>query len=214
MKRFTTPVKSSSSAWKRSLQRRIGWVILTLGLLAANIAIVKMELPSVFDKIISPSLYKEVPAVSEIHPKVAIALTQLYAQAQSIGIQVVYNGGLRSYAEQDKLYEQGRSKAGRIVTNDRGGDSYHNYGLAVDFVLIQRGNLDWNMNYDGNRNGKSDWKEVIELANKLGFTMGSGGKEYPDHLHLQMDFGYSIRQLKNGLRPPGSVLEDGTISER
>lgn len=214
MKRFTNSVKSSSSAWKRSLRRRIGWVILTLGLLAANAAIMKMELPSVFDKIISPSLYKEVPSVSEIHPKVAIALRQLHTRAQSIDIQIVYTGGHRSYAKQDKLYELGRSKTGHIVTNERGGDSYHNYGLAVDFVLIQNGNLDWNMNYDGNRNGKSDWQEVSELAKKLGFTIGSGGKEFPDHLHLQMDFGYSIRQLKNGLRPPGSVLKDGTISEK
>ncbi|SVE43245.1 uncharacterized protein METZ01_LOCUS496099, partial [marine metagenome] len=40
---------------------------------------------------------------------------------------------LRTYAEQDDLYEQGRTEPGKIVTNARGGKSWHNFGLAIDF---------------------------------------------------------------------------------
>jgi peptidoglycan LD-endopeptidase CwlK len=43
--------------------------------------------------------------------------------------------GLRSFEDQDELYAQGRTKPGNIVTNARGGDSLHNYGLAADFVI-------------------------------------------------------------------------------
>ena len=41
----------------------------------------------------------------------------------------------RSSAEQDKLYAQGRTTPGPRVTNARGGQSAHNFGLAIDVVL-------------------------------------------------------------------------------
>ncbi|MDR3426096.1 M15 family metallopeptidase [Silvimonas sp.] len=40
--------------------------------------------------------------------------------------------GLRTYAEQNALYAQGRATPGHIVTNAVGGYSNHNFGLAVD----------------------------------------------------------------------------------
>ena len=43
---------------------------------------------------------------------------------------------LRTFKEQDDLYSQGRTRPGKIVTNAKGGDSYHNYGLAIDIVLL------------------------------------------------------------------------------
>jgi len=45
---------------------------------------------------------------------------------------------LRTHAEQDKLYAQGRTVKGSIVTNARGGQSYHNYGLAIDICLLSK----------------------------------------------------------------------------
>jgi len=38
----------------------------------------------------------------------------------------------RTIAEQDKLYAQGRTTKGQIVTKAKGGQSPHNFGLAVD----------------------------------------------------------------------------------
>ena len=43
--------------------------------------------------------------------------------------------GLRSWNEQQRLYEQGRTTPGKIVTNCPGGHSWHNLGLAVDEVF-------------------------------------------------------------------------------
>jgi peptidoglycan LD-endopeptidase CwlK len=55
--------------------------------------------------------------------------------------------GLRSYAEEDKLYLQGRfGNPGGIVTDARGGYSNHNFGCAVDcypFVHGYTGDLNW-----------------------------------------------------------------------
>ena len=45
--------------------------------------------------------------------------------------------GLRTPAEQERLYAQGRSEPGRVVTNARGKpipQSFHCYGRAIDWV--------------------------------------------------------------------------------
>jgi peptidoglycan L-alanyl-D-glutamate endopeptidase CwlK len=43
---------------------------------------------------------------------------------------------LRTLAEQDALYAQGRTKPGVKVTNAKGGESAHNYGMAADLVFV------------------------------------------------------------------------------
>lgn len=58
----------------------------------------------------------------EVQP-IARALVQKAAQS---GIQIKIISGLRSFAEQNELYAQGRTKPGPIVTNVRGGYSNHN----------------------------------------------------------------------------------------
>ena len=40
--------------------------------------------------------------------------------------------GLRTWAEQQALWNQGRTTPGKIVTHAQGGQSWHNYGLAAE----------------------------------------------------------------------------------
>src|SRR5687768_17388797 len=47
--------------------------------------------------------------------------------------------GNRTYAEQNLLYAQGRTKPGDIVTNSRGGQSNHNFGIAWDVGIFVKG---------------------------------------------------------------------------
>jgi peptidoglycan L-alanyl-D-glutamate endopeptidase CwlK len=47
--------------------------------------------------------------------------------------------GTRTYQEQDVLYRQGRAgKPGPVVTYARGGQSNHNFGLAIDIGIFDR----------------------------------------------------------------------------
>ena len=45
--------------------------------------------------------------------------------------------GFRSFSDQAKLYALGRTESGKIVTNAKEGQSYHNYGLAFDWVPLR-----------------------------------------------------------------------------
>ena len=51
--------------------------------------------------------------------------------------------GFRYPQRQQYLYEQGRTRSGNKVTNARPWTSYHQYGLAADFVLYQDGQWSW-----------------------------------------------------------------------
>lgn len=143
------------------------------------------------------------PPVTSLHPVVAAKMMELIKLTSKAGITILITDGFRSSLEQDALYEQGRSAKGQVVTNVKGGASYHNYGLAIDFALrTPHGDVIWDLKYDGNRNGKADWAEVVAIAKTLGFAWGGDWKTFKDYPHLQMDFGYSINELKRGKRPP------------
>ncbi|MDO7907119.1 M15 family metallopeptidase [Paenibacillus sp. JX-17] len=141
--------------------------------------------------------------VSGLDPAVLRAKNELVQQVRAKGIHMMITEGFRSPAEQDKLYNQGRTTAGKVVTQARGGESYHNYGLAIDFAIrTPDGGVVWDMKYDGNGNGIPDWSEIVTAAKALGFTWGGDWADFPDYPHLQMDFGLSIRDLQRGRRPP------------
>lgn len=138
----------------------------------------------------------------ELHPLVLERAQWLLRISSScLGFETRLTSGYRSDEEQTKLYEQGRTTPGNIVTRARAGESYHNYGLAVDFVIIHEGRADYDVEADRNGNGRSDWEEIGELGKALGFEWGGDWESFPDYPHLQMSFDYTIRELKKGKRP-------------
>jgi len=139
-----------------------------------------------------------------LHPKVREEALQIYEEiCQALTGKAIcrFSFTLRTIAEQNKLFAQGRSIVGKIVTKARGGHSYHNYGLAIDIVLIKDtngdGNYDkavWDTKTDFDGDGKSDWMEVVQIFKEYGWQWGGDWKFY-DAPHFQKTFGYSVRQL-------------------
>ncbi|HVG34723.1 MAG TPA: peptidoglycan-binding protein, partial [Pyrinomonadaceae bacterium] len=66
----------------------------------------------------------------KVHPELAKRVRMLIDNLAKAGMQIEVVQGLRTFAEQDALFAQGRTKPGKVVTNARGGQSNHNYGLA------------------------------------------------------------------------------------
>ncbi|SMF89603.1 peptidoglycan L-alanyl-D-glutamate endopeptidase CwlK [Paenibacillus uliginis N3/975] len=175
----------------------------TIIIITILLAIIYMQLSTSIPDIL-PDLDKEdAPPVTGIHPVVLDQKNKLVAKVREIGIKIIITDGYRSDEEQNRLYKQGRSTEGDIVTNAQAGESMHNYGLAIDFALqLKDGSVIWDMEYDGNGNGRSDWMEVVAIAKDLGFQWGGDWTNFPDYPHLQIDFGLTIRDLKRGKRPP------------
>jgi peptidoglycan LD-endopeptidase CwlK len=75
--------------------------------------------------------------------------------------------GFRTFAEQDALFNQGRGISGKIVTNAKGGLSWHNYGLAADYVAHPRESI-WSWD-----ESIYNYKEMAEIATgECGLTAG------------------------------------------
>ncbi|MEK4849750.1 M15 family metallopeptidase [Paenibacillus sp. FSL H7-0756] len=154
-------------------------------------------------------LNKSAARLSGLHPAVLAAATVLIERSYVSGIPILITQGLRTMAEQDALYAQGRTKPGAVVTNARGGYSYHNYGLAVDFALLlpNGSSVSWDMSRDGNQNGTRDWMEVVQHAKAIGFEWGGDWTSFKDYPHLQMRFGLSLAELRTGKKPAAAAVE-------
>ncbi|MFS0839089.1 M15 family metallopeptidase [Paenibacillus sp. 1P03SA] len=136
-----------------------------------------------------------------LDPGVVRKMDELLAKTAAIGIKIVITDDFRSMEEQDKLYSQGRTSEGKIVTHAKGGESYHNYGLAIDFALkTKSGKIIWDMNADTNGDGRKDWTQVVAIAKELGFEWGGDWTSFPDYPHLQLSYGLSIAELQRGTK--------------
>lgn len=136
--------------------------------------------------------------INLLHPKVRDEVTKIINEANAIltqHSQVRIVQGLRTIEEQDGLYALGRTKPGKRVTNAKGGSSFHNYGLAIDFCLLIDGKeISWDMAKDYDEDKKADWTEVVEIFKKYGWEWGGNWKT-KDNPHFQKVFGNSWQTL-------------------
>lgn len=101
----------------------------------------------------------------------------LVQKAALSGIRIKVISGLRTYAEQDALYAQGRSNKGKIVTNAKGGYSNHNFGIAFDVAVFEGTTyLPESVKY----------KAVGVLGNDLGLEWGGNWRTIIDQPHFQL----------------------------
>lgn len=138
-----------------------------------------------------------------LHPVVLAATTVLIERCYARGVPILITQGLRTIAEQDALYAQGRTKPGSIVTNAKGGTSYHNFGLAIDFALLlpDEKQVSWDLKRDGDGDKVADWMEVVQEAKAIGFEWGGDFVSIKDAPHFQMTFGLTTSQLRAGAKP-------------
>lgn len=166
--------------------------------------------------------------IKTAHPKLRKELTDIYNAivAALTGRAIArFSYVIRTFAEQDALYAQGRTKPGPIVTKSRGGFSYHNYGLAVDIVLLwdKDGNgtyetATWDIKTDFDGDKKSDWMEIVQIFRNYGWTWGgdwnnnlrSDDEKFLDYPHFQKTMGHSVMELLE-LKRKGAHDGDGYV---
>lgn len=73
-------------------------------------------------------------------PKAQVLARKFLTVFKNAGMDVRIISGTRTYAEQDALYRKGRGNSTeKVVTNAKGGQSNHNFGLAWDIGLFENG---------------------------------------------------------------------------
>lgn len=98
--------------------------------------------------------------------------------ARADGYELLVTQGFRSIDEQNRLYAQGRTRPGKIVTNARGGQSKHNFGKAVDVAVLVNGEITW---------AESVYKKTVgKYAAQVGIEWGGNWKKFKDYPHVQI----------------------------
>ena len=133
-------------------------------------------------------------SVETLHPAVkAKALAHVTACAEA-GIDLLIYCTYRDLESQDALYRQGRETTGAVVTNARGGESYHNWRCAYDCVALVQGKPQW---------GDSVLARQVGTIGELVGLEWSGrwAGKLKETAHFQYTGGFSLAQLQAGAVP-------------
>jgi peptidoglycan L-alanyl-D-glutamate endopeptidase CwlK len=106
-------------------------------------------------------------------------------------IDLLVTSTYRDNESQQALYEQGRTTAGKVVTNAKAGESWHNWRCAVDVVPLVNGKPDW----DGSH---PIWDKVGELGEQAGLEWAGRWRSFKELAHFQYTGGLTLTDLKEG----------------
>lgn len=151
--------------------------------------------------------------IEEAHPAVRQDLIDILQEAETRltgAYSLRYTWVLRTDEQQNDLYAQGRTRPGEIVTWAKAGESWHNYGLAVDICLLHESgkmvSFDTQADFDGD--GVADWMEVVGMFKRRGWDWGG---DWPakkrDRPHFQKTFGLTIEEAKKRKRFDRKYIE-------
>jgi len=130
-------------------------------------------------------------SLSDLNPIVKAKAEHFLAACKREGLDILIYCTYRSGAEQEVLYEQGRTTPGKIVTNARAGQSWHNWRCAFDFVPLVAGKPAWN--------DKALYLKAGVIAESVGLEWaGRWTGKLRESAHCQYSGGLSIKDLIDG----------------
>lgn len=118
-------------------------------------------------------------------------------KCREAGINVKVICGTRTYEEQAELYAKGRTKPGKKVTKARPGYSWHNFGVAWDFVVFDE-------------KGQPLWESPLmdrcgRIGEDLGLEWGGSWKRFVDKPHLQLAMGITLAEARERVKDGRTV---------
>lgn len=148
-----------------------------------------------------------------VFPELANKWTELRQKFwDAYHLQLKVTQGLRTYEEQWEIYAQGRKKdengewyvcdKSKVVTYAKGGESYHNFGLALDSAFM---GSDPFLEKLPKAEQATLWEDYGLLVEKVG--LGWGGRfKNPDRPHCEMTFGLPVTKLQAMFKEGGNKL--------
>ena len=146
--------------------------------------------------------------VADLHPHVRAMAEQLLDQAKAVGIPLAVTFTCRSLEQQAAFYAQGRTLPGSIVTNAKPGESFHNYGLALDVVPTELLALPhWGDIPPHQARTDALWAKVGAIGKDIGFRWGGEFRSIRDRPHFEWSGGLTIADLRRGLTPQTPLFQ-------
>lgn len=132
--------------------------------------------------------------IKDLHPLVQEKAAAFIEAAQEAGIDLLVTSTLRDHEAQAALYAQGRTKPGKIVTNAKPGQSWHNHAVAFDVVPLRHGKPVWGTSgADGQL-----WEQIGRLGEAAGLEWAGRWKRFREYAHFQYTGGLTLAQFAAG----------------
>jgi peptidoglycan L-alanyl-D-glutamate endopeptidase CwlK len=130
-------------------------------------------------------------SLDELIPQAKERVEKFLELCKANDIDLLVTSTFRDFDSQTALYNQGRTTEGKIVTNAKAGDSWHNWRCAVDVVPLVNGKAMWDTS-------NPVWAKVGELGKEAGLEWAGEWKSFKEFAHFQYTGGLTIAQLKAG----------------
>ena len=156
--------------------------------------------------------------ITALHPRLQAKAALLKEECKKQGISILFSECLRTKAEQDALYAQGRTAPGNIVTNAKGStySSQHQWGIAIDFYINMDVDGDGDKRDDAFNNSTGLFERVGAIAKSIGLGWGGDWTSIKDRPHLYLpDWGSTATKLKNQYGTPERFMQtwgDGKVT--
>lgn len=134
--------------------------------------------------------------IQELSPLAQIACNLFLEECKKVGLNVCITETYRPQARQNWLYEQGRTRAGNVVTWTK--NSRHTGRMAWDICQNVRGR-----EYSDN----TFFSKCGEVAKRLGITWG-GSWSTPDKPHFEINKSWKSPK-ENEMVEQGTIIVDG-----
>lgn len=128
--------------------------------------------------------------LDDLHPQVKTLCQAFLDKCLDENIDVIITSTYRDSESQNALYAQGRTAPGHIVTNAKGGHSYHNYRVAFDFVPVVQGKAVWN--------DDALFQKCGEIGESVGLEWAGRWISFTERSHLQFTNGLKIADFQEG----------------
>lgn len=154
--------------------------------------------------------------INALHPVLIKKVYELIELAEKNGITIGISECVRTVAEQDALYAQGRTTAGNKVTNCKGStySSMHQWGVAFDFYLKEDVDGDGQVSDDAFNNSTKLFEKVGALGQSIGLEWGGSWTSIVDRPHFQLpNWGSTASKLKSEYGTPENFMKTWDVVE-
>lgn len=139
--------------------------------------------------------------IQTLHLKAQEAARAFMNAVKAEGITIRIISGTRTYAEQNAIFRQGRfGNKGPVVSNARGGQSNHNFGIAWDIGVFVGGA------YKPESPLYNKVGQIALAAGIIGLEWGGNWAKFKDRPHYQMKTGLTLKQVRERFEAGNSYL--------
>lgn len=125
--------------------------------------------------------------LSRLYPDIKTRISKVLVDMKQHYKEMFVTEGFRSFERQNYLYAHGRTlEDTKIITNAKPGESFHNYGLAIDLAF--KDIEPWSAQHP--------WDDFGRIAKSHGFLWGGNFTSFKDRPHIQLGYGMSIDEIQ------------------